>query len=98
MYRLNWKILICCVLLAFVIIACDGKPLPTQEKSEVPPVPKVIVEREKTERVQPPPEVKIKLKKDGKDSYAWELSGSDVDQILKVNEKLRKQLSGDQSK
>jgi hypothetical protein len=95
---LNWKIIICCVLFAFVIIACEGKPAPTQGKSDAPTVPKVIVEREKTERVQPPPEVKIKLKKDGKDSYSWELNGSDVDQILKVNEKLRKQLSGDQSK
>jgi hypothetical protein len=57
----------------------------------------VIVEREKVEKEQPlPPEVKIKLKKDGKDSYSWELTGSDVDQILKVNEKLRKQLGGEQ--
>ena len=30
------------------------------------------------------------------DSYSWELTGSDVDQILKVNEKLRKQLGGEQ--
>ena len=29
------------------------------------------------------------------DSYSWELAGSDVDQILKVNEKLRKQLGGE---
>ena len=49
------------------------------------------------ERTQPPPsEVKIKLKKDAKDGYSWELSGSDVDQILKVNGKLRKQLGGEQ--
>jgi hypothetical protein len=55
------------------------------------------VEKEKIEKEQPlPPEVKIKLKKDGKDSYSWELTGSDVDQILKVNEKLRKQLGGEQ--
>ena len=92
------NIFTCCALLAFIIIACEGKPLSTQEKSEVPSVPKVIVEKEKMERPQPPPEVKIKLKKDGKDSYSWELSGSDVDQILKVNEKLRKQLGGDQSR
>jgi hypothetical protein len=86
-------------LLAFILIACERKPLSTQGKSEVPSVPKVIVEKEKMERTQPPPpEVKIKLKKDGKDSYSWELSGSDVDQILKVNEKLRKQLGGDQSR
>lgn len=62
-------------------------------------MPKVIVEKDKIEKEQPlPPEVKIKLKKDGKDSYSWELTGSDVDQILKVNEKLRKQLGGEQTK
>ncbi len=56
-----------------------------------------LVEKEKVEKEQPlPSEVKIKLKKDGKDSYSWELTGSDVDQILKVNEKLRKQLGGEQ--
>ena len=93
---MNRKILTCCALLAFIIIACEGKPLSTQGKSEVPSVPKVIVEKEKLERTQPPPEVRIRLKKDGKDGYSWELSGSDVDQILKANEKLRKQLSGDQ--
>ena len=92
------NIFTCCAFLAFIIIACEGKPLSTQGKSEVPSVPKVIVEKEKMERTQPPPEVKIRLKKDGKDSYSWELSGSDVDQILKVNEKLRKQFGGDQSK
>ena len=57
------------------------------------------MERNKMEKGQPlPPEVKIKLKKDGKENYSWELSGSDVDQILKVNEKLRKQLGGEQTK
>jgi hypothetical protein len=98
-YRLSRNIFTCCALLAFIIIiACEGKPLTKEGKSEVPSVPKVIVEKEKMERTQPPPEVKIKLKKDGKDSYSWELSGSDVDQILKVNEKLKKQLGGDQSR
>jgi hypothetical protein len=93
------RILALCLLVAFVTIACEKKPLPSQVKSEVPSVPKVIVEKEKVEREQPlPAEVKIKLKKDGKDNYSWELSGSDADQILKVNEKLRKQLGGEQPK
>ena len=82
----------------FAITACEEKALPPQGKSEVSPIPKVTVEREKREKVQPFPEVKIKLKKDGKDNYSWELSGSDVDEILKVNERLRKQLGGDPSK
>jgi hypothetical protein len=51
------------------------------------------------EKEQPlPPEVKIKLKKDGKDNYSWELAGSDVDQILKVNEELRKHLGGEKAR
>ena len=90
------KILIFCALMVF-IVACERKSPSTQGKSVAPSLPKVMVEREKAEKEEPlPPEVRIKLKKDGKDNYSWELSGSDVDQILKVNEKLRKQLGGEQ--
>jgi len=79
--------------------ACEKKSPPPQGESVSPSIPKVILEKEKVEKVQPlPPEVKIKLKKDGKDSYSWELTGSDVDQLLKVNGKLRKQLEGEKSK
>lgn len=90
------KVLVVLMVLIFSLIACERKSLPPESKSESPSVPKVIVEKEKVEKERPlPPEVKIKLKKDGKDSYSWELAGSDVDQILKVNEKLRKQLGGE---
>jgi len=93
------KIFIVMMALIVVPIACGKDSLPPQGKSENPPVPKVIVEKEKVGKEQPlPPEVKIKLKKDGKDSYSWELTGSDVDQVLKVNEKLRKQLGGEQAR
>jgi len=84
------------MILVFLLVACEKKSLPPQAKLEDPPVPKVVVEKEKVEREEPlPPEVKIKLKRDGKDNYSWELNGSDVDQILKVNERLRKQLGGE---
>jgi hypothetical protein len=90
------RILVVFMVLIFPLIACEKKSLPPESKSGSPPVPKVIMEKEKVEKEQPlPPEVKIKLKKDGKDNYSWELAGSDVDQILKVNEKLRKQLGGE---
>ena len=98
MDRLNRKILTACTLLAFGLIACEGRSSSPEGKSEVPSVPKVIVEKEKIERFQPPPEVKIRLKKDSKDGYSWELNGSDVDQILRVNEKLRKQLEGEKGR
>ncbi len=81
------------IMTIVLLIACEKKSVPPQTSSENQPVPKVVVEREKVQREPPlPPEVKIKLKKDGKDNYSWELSGSDADQILKVNDKMRKQL------
>ncbi len=93
------RILLLSLLVALFVAACEGKPLPPQGKTELPPVSKVILEKEKMEREEfPPPEVKIKLKRDGKDNYSWEINGSDVNQILKVNEKLRKQLTGEQTR
>jgi hypothetical protein len=81
------------VLVVFLFSACGGKPS-APEKSEPRSGPKVLLEKAETEREEPlPPEVKIKLKRDGRNSYSWELNGSDVDEILKVNEKLRKTLS-----
>ena len=37
-------------------------------------------------------EVKIKLKKDAKGSYSWEIQGKDPQEVLKVNETLKKKL------
>ncbi len=88
------------ILLTVILwVGCERKLPPPQSGSEASSPPKVVVEKEKPKREQPlPPEVKIKLKRDGKESYSWELSGSDADQVLKVNEKLRRQLGGEASK
>jgi hypothetical protein len=91
------KLWICVGLMTFTL-ACGKQSGPPAEKPSAPEPLKVVVEEEKREKKPPPPpEVKIRLKKDGKDQYSWELSGSDVDQILKVDEKLRKKL-GEPSK
>jgi hypothetical protein len=37
-------------------------------------------------------DVKIKLKKDGKGVYSWEIAGKDPQEILKANDTLRKKL------
>ncbi len=87
-----------CAVFAVLLIACGKSPPFQDQKTEGPP-PKVIVERERTgKEPPPPPEVKIRLKKDGKENYSWELTGSDADQVLKVNEKLKKGLGGEPSK
>jgi hypothetical protein len=93
------RILILWFVIGLMLGACKGSPAPPAGKSEATPAPSVIVEKEKSVKEDPlPPEVKIRLKRDGKDAYSWELSGSDVDQILKVNEKLKKQLGGESRK
>ena len=86
-------------LIALTVTACENRPSPSPERSESPPGARVVVEKEKMEPESPlPPEVKIRLKRDGKDNYSWELSGSDADQIIKVDEKLRKKVGGVQTK
>ena len=91
------KCLTLCIWMAFLAIACEGRSLVPEGKSEAPPVAKAVLEVEKAEGEAPlPMEVKIKLRRNGKDNYSWEISGSDVNQILKVNEKLRKHLGGEQ--
>ncbi len=89
-------LLIICLL---VITGCQEKSVSAPGKTEPTPVAKVTVEKERVEREPAlPREVKIKLKRDGKDNYSWELSSSDVDQLLKVNDRLRKHLIGESSR
>jgi outer membrane biogenesis lipoprotein LolB len=38
-------------------------------------------------------DVKIRLKKDGKGGYSWEITGKDAQEVLKTNEVLRKKLN-----
>jgi hypothetical protein len=80
-------------VMVFLAAACGSNSSSSPAKPEGSPPPKIVVEKEKSQREQPlPPEVKIRLKRDGKENYTWELSGTDVDQVLKVNEKMKKQL------
>ncbi len=44
------------------------------------------------QQIKPKKPVKIKLKRTAKDEYSWELSGEDVDEIVKTDKKLRKML------
>ncbi len=84
-----WMVL----LLVFITAACGKGSSPIPSKDEATAASKIVIEKEKVEREQSlSPEVKIRLKRDGKENYSWELTGTDVDQILKVNEKMAKQL------
>lgn len=42
------------------------------------------------QQVKPKKPVKIKLRRSAKDGYTWEISGDDVDEIVKADRRLRK--------
>ena len=45
------------------------------------------------QQIKPKKPVKIKLRRSAKDEYTWELTGDDVDDIIKTDKKLRKMLN-----
>ncbi len=44
------------------------------------------------QEIKPEKSPKIKLKRDSKESYSWEISGDSVDEIIEADKKLRKDL------
>ncbi|MCX5804557.1 MAG: hypothetical protein NT010_00605 [Proteobacteria bacterium] len=82
-------------LLIFLLISCSKgtdvtlKQNVADEKSNEVQYKKEMDELKKNMKG----EVKIKLKKDGKGVYSWEIAGKDAHEILKTNDILRKKLN-----
>ena len=72
------------VILIFPMQACSG----TDNKDEGAVFKKVP----ELQDIQPLMPVKIKLKRSTKGDYSWDLSGSDADEVLKVDKKLKESL------
>ena len=45
------------------------------------------------QQIKPKKPVRIKLKRTAKDEYSWELSGDDVEEIIKTDKRLRNALN-----
>ncbi len=56
------------------------------------PVFKQIPQIQEIKPEKPP---KIKLKRDAKDGYSWEISSDNVDEIIEADKKLRKNLKAE---
>ena len=61
--------------------AAEGEAADVQYKKEMDEIKKSLKS-----------DLKIKLKRDGKGAYVWEITGKDPQEILKANEVLRKRL------
>ncbi|MCX7966011.1 MAG: hypothetical protein N2596_05245 [Syntrophorhabdaceae bacterium] len=88
---------ILCISLIFFMISCSKAPeknLHEIKETKVSkdgdmPSQKELEEIKKSLKG----DIRIKLKKDPKGGYSWEITGKDANEVLKVNETLRKRLS-----
>jgi hypothetical protein len=82
------------VVFAFAFLACSKETeITLQQKAPGGKTSEAQYEKELNEiRKSLKSDVKIKLKKDGKGAYTWEISGKDANEVLKANDLLRKKL------
>jgi len=82
-------------LIAFSLFSCSkGTEVPIKQKSAMDQAGEEQYKKEMDEvKKNLKGDVKIKLKKEGKGSYSWEITGKDAQEVLKTNETLRKKLS-----
>jgi hypothetical protein len=62
------------------VFSADNKPLQIRKQPEI-------------QQIKPKKPVKIKLKRTGEGKYSWDLTGDDLDEIVKADKKLRKLLN-----
>jgi predicted secreted protein len=82
-------------LVFFVLISCNkGTDAPLQQKASEGQGMEGQYQKELDEiKKSLKGDVKIKLKKEGKGGYSWEITGKDAQEVLKTNDALRKRLS-----
>lgn len=82
-------------LALFVLISCNkGTEVSSQQKTPEGQGMEAQYQKELDEiKNSLKGDVKIKLKKEGKGGYSWEITGKDAQEVLKTNEALRKKLS-----
>jgi hypothetical protein len=91
MRRFMWYVMVAFVL-GGVMSGCT-RPAPVQER----PVQDAHYQKEMEEiKKSMRGDIKIRLKRDGKGAYSWEVSGKDAYEIVKTNSILSKKINSDQ--
>jgi thioredoxin-related protein len=73
-----------CLIIFLLTQACTGSD---NKQSEVS-----FKQLPELQEIKPQKPVKIKLKRNTKGNYSWELSGDNVDEVVKVDRRLREYL------
>jgi hypothetical protein len=66
--------------------------LPVQACSDAEEEPVVFKTVPEIQAIKPQKPAKIKLKRNTKGEYSWDISGDDADKVLEANRKLKKSL------
>lgn len=81
-------VIVTVILINAFLITPGASPSPPQGKpqsSSIQQIPSLA-------QVKPKKSLKIKLKRNSRDDYSWEISGESVEDIIKADRKLRKGL------
>ncbi len=86
------------LLIVFCLLSCGKvQDIPVKQKAVEGETAEIQYKKEMEEiKKSLKGDTKIKLKRDGKGLYTWEISGKDAHEVLKANETLRKRLSDTQ--
>ncbi len=87
MSAFKFLIVLFAIALLLSVQACSQ----TEDKQQQP----VFKQVPQIEEIKPERPAKIKLKRDSKEGYSWEISGDDVEEIIKADKKLRKDLKSE---
>lgn len=90
-----FTIAVLCVFILLPIFSCSkSTDVPTKKPSEEASDTDTKYKKELEEiKKNLKGDIKIKLKKESKGSYSWEITGKDAQEVLKANETLKKRLS-----
>jgi hypothetical protein len=82
-------------LILFFLLSCSkGTEIPLKQRAEGEQGTEAQYKKEMDEiKKNLKGDVKIKLKKDGKGGYSWEITGKDAQEVLKANDALKKKLN-----
>lgn len=87
------------IFIFLFFISCEDKEIKVEPKILNPTPKNVTIIEKKEESIKPPllkleksKPVKIKLKRDAKGNYSWEINGEDIKDIIKSDKALRKAL------
>ncbi len=80
----KWMWILLIIILIFPVYACNN--------SGAGDKPAVFKQNPEVKEIKPQKPVKIKLKRNAKGSYSWDISGNNADEVLETDKKLRKGL------